>query len=345
MKILIDILHPAHVNVFRNFIREMTSRGHAILVTAREKDVAIDLLDAYAIPYIRISAMKGSFLNLGLELMARTWRLARVARQFKPDLMIGAMGPSIALAGKMLRIPTLVFYNNETAKLTNRFVYRLATRYITSTSYEEQVPGHHVTYPGYQELAYLHPNRFTPDPKVLGPFGVDPGEKYFILRFVSWQSSHDLGARGFEDKAAFVQELSREGRVWLTSEKPLPPELTPYQIRLPPQYLSDAIAFAHFCAGESASVTSDAACLGVPAIYLANTPRGYTNEQERKYGLVFNYQDQPSALRKALELARRSRESIREEFQAKRARMLSETVDLTDWMIRYVEEFQEGGSR
>jgi len=40
--------------------------------------------------------------------------------------------------------------------------------------------------------------------------------------------------------------------------------------------------------GESATMASECAVLGVPAVYAANTGRGYTDEQETRYGLVRN---------------------------------------------------------
>jgi predicted glycosyltransferase len=38
MRILIDVLHPAHVHFFRNFHTEMEERGHELCITARSKD-------------------------------------------------------------------------------------------------------------------------------------------------------------------------------------------------------------------------------------------------------------------------------------------------------------------
>ena len=341
MKLLIDILHPAHVNFFYNFIRIMKERGHTIVVTAREKDVATQLLDAYQIPYTALSSLKKGFLNLGLELITRTHKLHQIIKKEQPDLLLGVMGPSISLAGKLNGVPKLVFYNNETAGLTNSFVYKLTNQYITSTSYEQKVPRNHITYKGYHELAYLHPHYFTPDPKRLKSLGLSAKEKYFVLRFVSWQSSHDVGAEGFQDKVAFVKKLAKQGKVVISAEKSLnlPKELAKYVLPIPPHHLPDVVAFAHLYVGESASVASDAACLGVPSIYLANTKRGYTNEQEKLFGLVHNYTDQQEALQKALEIATKSKEEIQQEYQAKRQKMLEYTVDVTDWMVKHVEEF------
>lgn len=343
MRILIDILHPAHVNFFRNFIKIMEQRGHKVIITAREKDVALELLRAYKLPYIIISVLKKGALNLAIELITRTVRLIRIAREFKPNVMLGVMGPSISIAGKLLNTPSLVFYNNETAKLTNAFVYRLATYYITSTSYSEAVPSRHITYNGYHELAYLHPNYFNPNKRRVRDIGIDPDKKVFLLRFVSWQSSHDFGAKGFRDKVNFVKKISQYGQVVISAEKQLslPKQLQKYAIKIPPHYLSEIVSFAHLYIGESASVASDAACMGVPAIYLANTKRGYTNEQEEKFGLVYNFTDQELAMKRAVALAKRSKESINKEFQAKRAKMLEYTIDVTKWMVDFVENFKK----
>ena len=48
MNILIDIIHPAHVHFFRHAISEFEKRGHKVAVTARQKDVTIELLAVFA---------------------------------------------------------------------------------------------------------------------------------------------------------------------------------------------------------------------------------------------------------------------------------------------------------
>ena len=58
MRLLIDILHPAHVHVFRNLARELTTRGHEVRFTLREKECARALLDEYGIPYDVLSTQR-----------------------------------------------------------------------------------------------------------------------------------------------------------------------------------------------------------------------------------------------------------------------------------------------
>ena len=82
------------------------------------------------------------------------------------------------------------------------------------------------------ELAYLHPNYFKPDKEILSILGVNEGEKYVIVRFVSWAAAHDFGHLGisFENKKKAVIEMSKFAKVFISSEKELPEDLKPYQI-------------------------------------------------------------------------------------------------------------------
>ncbi len=335
MKLLVDILHPAHVHFFRNFIKIMEGKGHKVLVTARQKDVTFELLKAYEISFVPISRISKSKVGLLFEWLSRTWKLFNIARKFKPDILIGCMGPSIVPVGKLLGKPALVFYNNETATAVNSWVQRFADAYITSTSFNASVKGKHITHKSYHELAYLNPKYFKPDVSVLRETGLRLSEKFIVVRFVSWQSSHDVGARGIADKLGFVRELEKYAKVVITSEKKLPDEFEKYRLKIKPEKLLDLLAFAALCAGESATLASEAACLGVPAVYIANTMRGYTNEQEKDYGLVYNFTSQEAGLRKAVELL--NNKNLKLEFQKKRQKMLKEKIDLTAWMVDFVE--------
>jgi uncharacterized protein len=51
MRLLVDILHPAHVHVFGALAKELTARGHEVKFTLRDKDVARELLDQHGIAY------------------------------------------------------------------------------------------------------------------------------------------------------------------------------------------------------------------------------------------------------------------------------------------------------
>jgi predicted glycosyltransferase len=290
MRVLVEILHPAHVHFFKHAIAAWTRRGDEVLVLSREKDCTNDLLTACGIPFRSISSIGSRKWQLLPEMVVRDFRMVRAAREFRPDVLVGIMGVTIVQVGRLIRRPAVVCYDTENADLTNRFVYPLAHSVCTPTCYQAPVRGRHVTYPGYHELAYLHPRRFQPDRKVVESLGIDPGRPFFILRYVSWQASHDLGEQGLGAgfKRKIVGLLARRGRVLITSEAPLPEDLAPYHFPLPPAPMHDVLAFSRLRVGESATMASEAAVLGVPALFISDTGRGYTDE-ERDYGLVFTF--------------------------------------------------------
>ena len=336
MRILIDILHPAHVHFFRNFHAEMTDRGHQLCITARDKDRSVELLQAFGLPYQQISRQK-SGAGLAVEMAGRTARLMKIMRSFRPDVMTGIMGPSIALAGAVRRVPAVVFYDTEFAVQTNRIVYPLAHSVCTPDSYQGKVPGRHPQYAGYHELAYLHPNRFQPDPAVLGDFGMSPGEPYSVVRFVSWQAVHDRTERGLSDKQKLnlIEVLQRRGRVLISSESPLEGHLADLAVPGRVEQIHHLIAHARLVVGESATMSSEAAVLGVPAVFITTTGRGYTDDEERRYGLVRHFtEDQYDMAVSAIEQILAEPAAT---WQKARQRLLQEKIDVTAWMIDYFE--------
>jgi predicted glycosyltransferase len=86
MKILLDIHHPAHVHFFRNAIEILKQDGHKIIVTARDKDLTLRLLDSYQIPYVCISKESLSKFGLAKELLLRNQKLAKLVRSKRPDV-------------------------------------------------------------------------------------------------------------------------------------------------------------------------------------------------------------------------------------------------------------------
>jgi predicted glycosyltransferase len=342
MRILIDILHPAHVHVFRNFYFEMNARGHELMVVARVKDRATELLDAYGIPYSVISEQRRG-AGLALEMITRSFRLARIARRFRPDVMTGIMGPSISVVGRLLRVPAVVFYDTEFAKQTNWFVYRLAHSVCTPDCYQGWAGPRQRTYPGYHELAYLHPQRFTPDAEKLRLFGVAWDEPYFVIRFVSWQAIHDVTETGLtlDQKRQLVSLLEGHGRVLISSEAALPPEFTDRRLTGPVEDIHHLLSYAQLVVGESATMSSEAAVLGVPAVFIATTGRGYTADQQERYGLVqhFKEQDFDTAIEAVRDLLTRR---PRELGSSARQKLLAEKIDVTAWMVNYFErEFEQ----
>ena len=337
MRVMIDILHPAHVHFYKNVYRQLIDRDHAVLVTARAKDRSTELLDHCGIPYDLIStSTRGAWRQL-TEFASRTARFVSLARSFRPDVLTGIMGPTIAVAGKLIGCPAYVFYDTEFAKTTNRFVYPLSTRVVTPDCYQGQVGRNHLTYAGYHELAYLHPNHFTPDPEVVRSLGLDPRERLAVVRFVGWWATHDRHEVGLtrENKIRLVHSLAKTCRVIVSSESPVPNELAEYEYHGRVEQIHHLLAHAHMYYGESATMASECAVLGVPAIYIARTGRGYTDDQAAR-GLVFNFNEQQfdESFAKAVELASGSQSEV---FAAAHQQLLADKIDVARFIVELLE--------
>ena len=96
------------------------------------------------------------------------------------------------------------------------------------------------------------------------------------------------------------------------------------------------IAYAQSVVGESATMSSEAAVLGVPAVFIATTGRGYTDDEEARYKLVRHIKD--DEFDRAVEVIRETLSGSPREFgREARKRLLSEKIDVTAWMIDYFE--------
>ena len=339
MRIAIDLLHPAHVHVFRPFIEEMTQRGHELQLFSRVKDVTVDLLDAAGLEHSILSTQKAGLTALGSEMMLRCARLYRALRKNPPDVMLGIMGPAIAVVGKAFPdCKTIVLYDNESASKINRVVSRLVDSYCTPRAFTTDGGPNHLTYPGYHELAYLHPNRFTPEPELLKDYELDQ-EELFLLRFVAWESIHDVGESGLslELKRKIISMLSDRGRVVISSENKLPDEFEPYRLRIAPEHIHHVLANTSLLIGESSTMASEAAVLGAHAFFVSKTGRGVNDDQEARYGInhCFNHQQDAAVLERLRQLL--SLPDLRADASQRRAQLIEESVDLTAWLISHVE--------
>jgi hypothetical protein len=265
-----------------------------------------------------------------------------LARRFRPDHLVGIMGPVIALAGRALPARVTVCYDNESARMVNRFAYALADAYLTPRAFREDFGPKHRRYRGYHELAYLHPDRFRPDPAVLGRYGLDVGRSYSVVRFVSWQSIHDVGESGFSLRGKFdlVELLAAHGRVLISSEGPLPAELEPYRLRISVEDVHHVLAFARLVVGESSTMASEACVLGTPAVYVSKTGRGVNDEQEERYGLSRYFTS--GREREVLTCVRSllASDTLESDARVGRERLLADTVDVTSMLVGY---FESGG--
>jgi hypothetical protein len=337
MRILVEATHPAHVHFFRNAIKIWKSHGHEVAVTAREKEIVIELLNLYGIEHTVLSSIGKGKLSLLSELIKRDYKLWQFCRKFKPDVLTAIGGVFAAHAGFLFRKPVIVWDDSEHAKISHMMTFPFSTAVYTPDCYSINLGKKQVRYAGCHELAYLHPNRFVPNAQIVNDLGIDVSKKYCIIRLVSWGAHHDVGQHGFDSKKKifFVEQIAKYAKPYITSEAPLPPELGKYQLKIPVHQIHHLMAFASMCVGEGATMISESAILGVPGVYINTLKLGYINMHE-KYGLIKQTTDTDTALKMCIDFL--TDKDIKEKCSNARQKFLSEKIDVTQYVVETIEK-------
>lgn len=340
MRIIIDIGHPAHVHLFKNLASQLQERGHVVLFTCRDREHVVHLLKTYGFIYENFGTHYKTLKGKILGLIKNEAQMLMTSLRFKPDMFISHGSTIAAHSSFLIRKPHIALedtFNMEQVRLSMPFTDTVLTGDYDHVSLGKK----EIRYPGYHELAYLHTNVFSPDENVLSSLGVRSGEKYAIVRFVAWAATHDVGMKGmsFENKMKLVEELSKHLKVFISSEAELPDELKEYQIKIKPEDMHSALAFAHMYVGESSTMATESAVLGVPAVFLHDADLGLTNDMADN-GLLFQYSaeasDQKLAISKAKKIAILENKS---EFLQKRENMLKDKIDVTAFMLWLAENY------
>jgi uncharacterized protein len=332
MRIVVDIGHPSQVHFFKNFIKEMEKKGHQVLITVSEKDIAIDLLRAYGFEYTNLGNYGDSLLKKILNVPIMDIKMYKAVRAMKPDIFIGFGSVRAAHVAWLLGKPSIIFDGDD---FTFRY-YKWFADTICMFSGFEKAGKKIINIPGYKELAYLHPQRFSPyhTNQTKSPIT--------ILRFIS-RAFHDVGKDGFDldFKRRLVQELSRYSTVYISSEAPLPADLEGYKLNIKPEEMHLLLSEANLLVTDSGSMTTEAAVMGIPVVrcnsFIGHQNLGIFRELENKYGLIFNYRDSDQALKKAIELAQNP--DIQIAWEQKRKSLLQDKIDVTLFMVWFVEHY------
>lgn len=344
MNILIDIGHPGHVHLLHGVAEEMNKRGHKVFYSVRDIPVAKRLMEHYGMtPWIDLGGKKDSLLGKAQTVLSQDMQLLRFVRRNHIDLGLSS-GLVLSHVSRLTKMKSFMFDDDDDAAepLVTKYGHPLSDIVFTPDCIHRKTK-HAVYYAGTHELAYLHPNRFTPDPSVLQHAGLAEGERFFIMRFVALKGHHDVGQAGLslEQKRALVDLLKAHGRVIITSERAVEPEFEPYRLPVPPEEIHSLMAYSSMFVGDSQTMTSEAAILGVPALK-CNTFAGrlsVPNMLEDKYGLCYAYlperfEDMLAQIRHLLDMPS---ESLHAKWNAKRQRMLQEMIDPTEFFINHIE--------
>jgi len=331
MEVVVSVQHPAHVHFFKHAIEALEERGHETHVYALDKEVTRELLVANDIDHT-VLASKAPDDSVALTQLSYEFRLWRAARRHDPDVVTAVGGVAASHVAAMLGARCVIFTDTAHATLSNSLAFPFADLVCTPTCFEADAGPKQYAYPSYHELAYLHPDRFTPSADALDAVDVDPEETFVVLRLTRWNAMHNSGGEQFDDLDAVIEQLESAGaRVLITSEEPLPESLQDHRATVPPHRMHDLLAYADLFVGESATMAAESAVLGTPAVFVHVDETGLTAELE-EYGLVFTHHGpdrRMAGLQRAVDLL----DGDGGDWAARRERVLADREDTTDIIV------------
>ncbi len=349
MKILFFLVHPAKFHLFKHPINRLRSKGVDVDIAIVTKDILEELIKQEGWDYVNIfpegRRIQGLPIIVGtlINFVKTLWRLFTLTGKKKYDLFV--TDDSLPIIGKLRGIPTIFFIDNE---LTTVPEYEILLKTATNVLAPESVnlgkyESKKISFKGYKELAYLHPDYFKPDHSVVEK--INPtGEKYFLLRVVSMTASHDRGIKGLTDERVrqIIAVLQPHGKVFISGERDLPADLEQHRLKINPRDILHVIYYAQLFVSDSGTMSSEAALLGTPAFMFHDFigRLGVMVEKEKKYGLMFGYNNQQFDLMLAKIQDLVVLPSLKEEWKKKVEVMLSEQQDVTAFMIDLFENYK-----
>jgi len=348
MNILFFVNTPAQVHEFKYVAQALETRGHKVMILARDYECTLDLLDACGLRYEVYGKAQRRGYRRALELIPYVHKAHRLAGDFRPGILVGT-GIIAAYTSILFRKPCIVFTDTETPSL-EQFLYKPFVKAIyTPSCFRKDLGRKHIRYNGFKELAYLYPDYFQPDASIYNLLGINSGERYVILRLNPLDAFHDIGVKGFsyEDKLRLVQALEPYSRVFISSEAGLESGLGKYAIGIPAHRIHDAEYYAELLVTDAGTMLTEAAILGTPGIhcsgYAATKQLGNLVELEEKYHLIFNYSDPKRAIAKAVELIKQP--DLKKQWQEKRQAFLADKTDVLKFMVEAVEGYAAKANR
>jgi predicted glycosyltransferase len=346
-RIGIYLAHPAHFHLFKNVVNTL-SINHEVFIVYNDKDVLQELINSSGFHNksyrVKTNKQVNSKPALFFQFILKTWGAFRLFHKLKPDIVIGTP-ILISLIGRILPYKCIIVNEDDfdVVKKTSNFGYPYADHILCpvicrTTNFDSKS----IKYQGYHELAYLHPNHFKAKEEIASKY-VDLTSSYFIIRFAKLIAHHDDGIKGLDNDIAkqIIEILKAHGNVYITSERPLDREFEPYRITIHAKDMHHVMAFAKIYIGDSQTMAAEAGVLGVPFIRFNDFVGriSYLDELENKYHLGFGIKT--NEVDKLLSTIKKlvSNDNLREKYQAKRQKMLSDKIDYAAFLNWFLENY------
>jgi uncharacterized protein len=338
VRVIFDINHPAHFHLFKNLIHHFNDHGIRHTIVSRDKEIVDILLKHEGFEFSTLTAPARTIPGLFGEMLKRNLAIYKKHRNERFTHGIGT-SPSLAQLSLLTNIKSYNFCedDDDIIPLQAMATYPFTTKIIVPDclQYKRWIKKR-ITIPSYHELAYLHPDVFTPDFTVVESYGLKQHE-YIIIRLSALNAHHDYGETGIPS------DLLQEIRSVCSSYTIVESSELGKNYRVHPWHMHHILAGAKMIISDSQTMSAEAMVLGVPSIRVSSFVGRLSvyEELEKLHGLGFGYL--PSDGRQIIISVKAllNNNNTASEWDVKRKRMLETKINMHQWMVDYFnEEFQ-----
>lgn len=346
MKILLYFGHPAQYLFLRESIKCLIGNGHKIKILIKTKDVLEYLLLQDELEYVNILPQERSKSKIAIafSLLKRNLVIFPIMVKFNPDLIIGT-DAAIAQLGWLFRKNRITITEDdyEVIKtlgiLSYPFTKTILCPEVCSVGKWDRKK---IGYAGYMKLGYLHPNVFKRNHKIPEKYNLE--KKYGVIRLAKLTAHHDFGIKGIDE--SFLDEIisvfeKHSIAVFISAEDNIDQKYDKYLFDINPNDMHQILANAEFLICDSQSMSVEASMLGVPSIRFSSFAGRISvlEELEHNYQLTFGINPKnPELLLTKLDRLL-SLQNLKEVFRVRRLKMLSEKIDVTAFLVWFIENY------
>ena len=156
-------------------------------------------------------------------------------------------------------------------------------------------------------------------------------------------ATHDWSHKkiSYKDKLFLINSLKEKYKILISSEYKLPDEINQFKITLSPEKIHDALYFSDLFIGESGSMSTEAAIMGVPSINLTSSASDvgvFTQLVECK--MLHLISNAKQTLDKAIEIL--NNENYHQNtLRLKVNEFISKKVDMTSLLVWFIENYPD----
>ena len=271
MRILFDILHPAHLNFYKKTIQYLQAE-YDITVLIRHRGDLVDFAEKELnVPIKVVGRHQRSRIGKLFGLFHRIAYLIWEGWKNPYDVATSHGGFYVSIACWIMRKKSVVFYDNAEYKLLFFLCRKFSSKFMIPQLLG--ITGKNIgTFNGYKELAYL--NRFKPAQKILEKYSVQK-KKYVFIRQIAhisldyWSDNSSQNMKGildylYQNKFSVIASVE-EGATQISEFREFD---NIYVLSESTSEMHTLLYYAKCVISSGDTVAREATLLGTPAIYI-----------------------------------------------------------------------------